>query len=103
MSPKQKQQASTKPEPQPAVKPEQPTAPATPAPTAEPQTAVAQTLGNAKQVATLELLKAAWTKRGDVDLSKLSIAADGKFLNVQVADNWPLIVVGNGAGSTFRH
>jgi pyruvate/2-oxoglutarate dehydrogenase complex dihydrolipoamide acyltransferase (E2) component len=69
-----------------ADKPAPAPAPATPAP-ATPT----------KQMATLELLKAAWTKRG-VDLSKLQTVNDGKFLLVVVADVWPDIVIGVGGG-----
>ena len=75
----------------PVTQPQPAPAPATPA----PAPAVAAT--PSKQMATLELLKAAWTKRG-VDLTKMQTVNDGKFLLVVVADNWPDIVIGVGGG-----
>ncbi|MGA2101045.1 MAG: hypothetical protein ABSG34_08065 [Candidatus Sulfotelmatobacter sp.] len=88
---KAKQPEAVKPEPQKEVRPQ----PA-PAPTA-PTPAVATTLGASKPQMTLAKLREAWTAKG-IDLSKLEAKVDGKFLNVQVDETWPLIVIGPGGG-----
>jgi len=72
-------------QPQPAV-----TEP-TPAP-APPAAAPAS-----KQTATLDKLKAAWTER-KVDLSKMTIQPDGKFILVTVDDGWPVVQIGASGG-----
>ena len=78
-----------------ATKPEVKPQPAAPATQATPAQAVAAQPTKAEQ--TIAKLKDAWTAR-NVDLSKMTITADGKNMNVQVADNWPLIVIGPGGG-----
>lgn len=50
-----------------------------------------------KQTATLDRLKAAWTER-KVDLSKMTVRMDGKFMLVTVADGWPVIQIGASGG-----
>ena len=65
-----------------------------PAPTPAPATTEAAA---SKQTQTLDSLKAAWTKRG-IDLTKLSATPDGKYLNVLVAEGWPIVRIGVGGG-----
>ena len=70
------------------------TAPA-PAP-ATPETAKpVATIG--KQTQTLQRLKDAWANKG-INLETIKVVADGKFLNVRVAEGWPLIVIGASGG-----
>ena len=45
----------------------------------------------------LAKLKEAWTER-KVDLSKLTATMDGKFLNVVVGPEWPVIAIGPTGG-----
>ena len=66
-----------------------------PAPTPKVEENVAQAAS--KQDQTLETLKAAWTKRG-VDLSKMQVKMDGKFMLINVDANWPTIKLGPGGG-----
>jgi hypothetical protein len=87
---------------QPEVAPAPATTPTTEAPTAPaavatPPAAVATTLGASKSEMTLAKLREAWTTK-NIDLSKLRVQVDGKFLNVQVDETWPLIVIGPGGG-----
>lgn len=70
----------------PKPKPEAPAAAPLPAPS--------------KQQVTFDKLKAAWTAKG-VDLSKLTATPDGKYLDVVVAEGWPLITVGASGGITL--
>jgi len=89
--PKPKKQAT----PTPAPTTPQPTATA-PAPT--PTQPIAQKSEAAsKQRATINKLRDAWTARG-VDLSKLTETQDGKFINVVVAEGWPIIRIGASGG-----
>jgi hypothetical protein len=86
---------TTEAQPQPAAeakqsKPEVKSA-ATPAPVAA---APAQP---SKQQATLDKLKAAWTEK-KVDLSKMSVTMDGKFMLVIPAEGWPTIQLGPTGG-----
>jgi hypothetical protein len=77
-----------------------PTPEPTPAPAAAVEAPVAQAVtlvGNPKQVAALEALKVKWTER-KVDLSKLAITQDGKYIVVVVGEGWPKITIGNGGG-----
>ena len=67
----------------PAVQP-QPAAAALPAPAS-------------KQATTFEKLKEAWAAKG-VDLSKMTATPDGKYLDVIVAEGWPLITIGASGG-----
>ena len=53
-----------------------------------------------KQTATFNRLREAWLAKG-VDLSKLTTAMQGKNLNIQVAEGWPLIVLGASGGITL--
>jgi 16S rRNA U1498 N3-methylase RsmE len=52
-----------------------------------------------KQQATLDKLKAAWTEK-KVDLSKLTVKQDGKYLLAVVAEGWPTVQVGSTGGIT---
>jgi hypothetical protein len=75
-----------------------PATPTTEAPTAPaPAAAVATTLGASKQQMSLAKLKEGWTAK-NIDLSKLQAKVDGKYLNVQVDETWPLITIGPGGG-----
>src|SRR5581483_4785559 len=84
MTPSKKQEQQ-----KPAVQPQAATAHA-----AEPQ---APEVAPSKQEQTLNQLKEAWAKRG-VELGKLEVKPDGKFLMVTVATNWPLIKIGPTGG-----
>jgi hypothetical protein len=53
-----------------------------------------------KQTTTFEKLKAAWAARG-LDLSKMTATPDGKYLDVIVAEGWPLIMIGASGGITL--
>jgi len=50
-----------------------------------------------RQTMKLEELKTAWTKKG-VDLSKLIVTPDGKFLMVLVDGEWPVVKIGPTGG-----
>ena len=50
-----------------------------------------------KQQLILANLKAAWEAR-NVDLAKLEVIPDGKFLMVMVGPNWPLVKIGPTGG-----
>jgi len=50
-----------------------------------------------KQQLKLVELKAAWTVRG-VDLSKMTVKPDGKYLLVTVAEGWPPVQIGSTGG-----
>jgi hypothetical protein len=52
-----------------------------------------------KQQATLDKLKAGWAER-KVDLSKLSVTMDGKFMLIVVDAGWPTVQVGASGGIT---
>jgi hypothetical protein len=65
---------------------------ATPAPA--PTVAAPQA---SKQQATLDKLKAAWTEE-KVDLSKMSVTMDGKFMLIVVAEGWPIVQLGPTGG-----
>jgi hypothetical protein len=74
--------------------------PVAPAPTEAPApapAAAAVAVQPSKQQQKLEELKVAWVKR-NVDISKLETKVDGKFLNVNVGEGWPLIVIGPTGG-----
>jgi hypothetical protein len=63
---------------------------------AQPTTAPkAEVVG--RQQITLDKLRLAWTER-KVDLSKMTVTADGKFLNVKVGEGWPMIQIGTAGG-----
>jgi len=72
-------------QPQPAV--------AEPTPTPAPPAAAPAS----KQTATLDKLKVAWTER-KVDLSKMTIQPDGKFILVTVDEGWPVVQIGASGG-----
>jgi len=74
----------------PAVQPQPPAPAPTPAVAAQP-------VAPSKQTQTLEKLKTAWTARG-VDLSKMTVKPDGKFLYVTVGAAWPVIKLGPTGG-----
>jgi uncharacterized coiled-coil protein SlyX len=89
-----KQAATAKPatQPQPA-----PAAPA-PAPTPAAATVAAPTPAQpSKQEATIAKLKDAWIER-KVDLSKMQVKQDGKFVLITVADGWPVVQIGASGG-----
>lgn len=65
-----------------------------PAPVVAAQVAA---IAPSKQQVTLETLKAAWTKRG-VDLGKMKVRQDGKFILVTVGAGWPEIKIGPSGG-----
>jgi len=68
-------------------------------PKAEPQPAAQPTPAN-KQTATFDKLKEAWTAKG-VDLSKMEVKPDGKFVLITVAAGWPAIQIGPTGGITL--
>ena len=68
-------------------------------PKAEPQPAAQPTPAN-KQTATFDKLKEAWTAKG-VDLSKMEVKPDGKFVLITVAAGWPAIHIGPTGGITL--
>jgi hypothetical protein len=53
-----------------------------------------------KQRQTIDKLKTAWAER-KIDLSKLTETQDGKFINVMVAEGWPIIAIGPTGGITL--
>lgn len=63
-------------------------------------TAAAPSVPANKQTATFDKLKEAWTAKG-VDLSKMTATPDGKYLDVVVAEGWPLIMIGASGGITL--
>jgi hypothetical protein len=100
---KNKQQVATEarakkstPEVQPA---EQPTAkPQEAQPAVEPVKAAAATPAQpSKQQVTLDKLKEAWAEK-KVDLSKMTVTMDGKYMLVVPAKGWPVIQIGNSGG-----
>jgi hypothetical protein len=50
-----------------------------------------------KQMQVLDNLKKGWLEK-KVDISKLTATPDGKFLNIQVAPDWPIVQIGPSAG-----
>jgi hypothetical protein len=80
-------------QPQPAAAAEQAKPEASAAVTALPAPA-------SKQTATFDKLKEAWTAKG-VDLSKLTVKPDGKFVLVTVAEGWPVVQIGPTGGITL--
>ena len=84
MSPKTKQTPEAKPQP------------AAPAPAAAVQAAVAQPAPS-KQQTTISQLLEGWKAKG-VDLANLEQKQDGKFINLVVADGWPVVAVGPTGG-----
>jgi KTSC domain len=82
-------------QPQPA---EQPAAAAEhPKPEPAPAKPAVQPTPANKQTATFDKLKEAWTEKG-VDLSKMTVKPDGKFVLVTVADGWPVVQIGASGG-----
>jgi hypothetical protein len=76
----------------------------TPKPDVQPQPAPAPTAPAAavavqptKQEQTLAKLRDAWTVR-KVDLSKLSVKHDGKYMLINVGEGWPEIKIGPSGG-----
>ena len=82
-------------QPQPAEQPAAVAEPPKPEP-APAKPAVQPTPAN-KQTATFDKLKEAWTEKG-VDLSKMTVKPDGKFVLVTVADGWPVVQIGASGG-----
>jgi hypothetical protein len=69
----------------------------------QPQTPAvpeAKAVQPSKAQQTLAKLREAWEAR-NVDLSKVQVVDDGKFMNVIVADGWPDIVIGPSGGITL--
>jgi hypothetical protein len=50
-----------------------------------------------KQMQTVDKLKEAWAARG-VDLKAMKVEPDGKYMNVVVAADWPIVRVGPTGG-----
>jgi hypothetical protein len=84
-----KKTAAPEVQPQPVVAAEPPK-PVAPAPTPAQPTP-------SKQQATLDKLEAAWIEK-KVDLSKMSVTMDGKFMLVIPAEGWPMIQLGPTGG-----
>jgi hypothetical protein len=55
-----------------------------------------------KPQATLNDLIADWRERGVKNLSTITVTQDGKNTNVQLAEGWPLIVIGPGGGINLQ-
>ena len=92
-----KDQKKTKPEPQPAVKPEQPVAtPTAPAPVAAEAAPAVQPTPTKAQ-ATLMRLSVALAAR-HVEVKPEHISQDGKFLVINLGEAWPTINIGPGGG-----
>lgn len=71
---------------------------AAPAPTPAAATVAAPTPAQpSKQEATIAKLKDAWIER-KVDLSKMQVKQDGKFVLITVADGWPVVQIGASGG-----
>jgi hypothetical protein len=65
-----------------------------------PAAAEAKAVQPSKAQQSLAKLREAWEAR-KIDLSKLQVVNDGKFMNVIVADGWPDIVIGPSGGITL--
>jgi hypothetical protein len=93
-----KQTAKPVVQPQPVVQP----AAVAPAPAPAPAAVVAAAPVPAtpsKQEATITKLKEAWIER-KVDLSKMTITDDGKYVLLIVDAGWPTVQIGNSGGIT---
>jgi hypothetical protein len=96
MTPSKKQSHEPKPAAQPQSTPavQQPAAAPVAAETPKPQAAAP---APSKQMQTVDTLVQGWKAKG-VDLSKLTQVQDGKFINLVVAEGWPVVAVGPTGG-----
>jgi hypothetical protein len=98
---KQQREAAKRAKQTSAVQPQPAEQPAALAEPPKPEAPAAQTpIPASKQTATFDKLKAALTAKG-VDLSKMTVKPDGKYLDVIVAEGWPLIMIGPTGGITL--
>jgi hypothetical protein len=59
--------------------------------------AAAATTAPSKQIQTIDKLKEAWAARG-LELKAMKVEQDGKFINVVVGADWPIVRVGPTGG-----
>jgi glucan-binding YG repeat protein len=89
-----KKQAATV---KPATQPQPSAAPPAPTPTLAATVAASVPATPSKQEVTIGKLKDAWIEK-KVDLSKMQVKQDGKFILITVADGWPIVQIGASGG-----